>query len=128
MLKLVKELNYSRDKTIKLETSRSTQSPLMNNPDLTTISFNGISKIDLRKRSQMMRFSMKLSHSAYIKMRSRSKKLLKDQITTKLEIDNTRNNNHKDSLNNKQRSLSKTFKNSLEHQLEFLSRTTELNP
>jgi len=119
---LKSQLNYSKDKTLKPITSRSTQSLLMKNQEITTISFNGISKIELRERSKTRKSLIQLNHSTCLKMSKMSKKLLLNQITTNLEINNMELPN-KSFLKNMPKLHLKILENSLEHQLEFLLKT-----
>lgn len=120
---LKSQLNYSKDKTLKPITSRSTQSLLMKNQEITTISFNGISKIELRERSKTRRSLIQLNHSTCLKMSKMSKKLLLNQITTNLEINNMELPNQSLLNKNMPKLHLKMLENSLEHQLEFLLKT-----
>merc|ERR1711865_1207759 len=120
---LKSQLNYSKDKTLKPITSRSTQSLLMKNQEITTISFNGISKIELKERSKTRRSLIQLNHSTCLKMSKMSKKLLLNQITTNLEINNMELPNQSLLNKNMPKLHLKMLENSLEHQLEFLLKT-----
>jgi len=110
------------DKTLESEASKLTQSLLKKNKEITTISFNGISKIELKRRSKTKKSLMKLKNSTWLRALKRNKKLSLDQITIKLEMANS-NNKDQPLLNKKPRSLLKMSENSLELQLEFLLKT-----